>query len=115
VTDPPISTSRPTRNPPDVVLSAPESGTSDPQLLRFELAKAELEARSKLAARGQLFAAGALVLILGAVVWLGLAGHDWLAGGIGGAYLVSVVGLFITGRYQELPKTDKKTDGATQD
>lgn len=67
----------------------------------LSLAEKELRARHELAHRGQTLAFAALVLVLAAVVTLGLHGHDWLAGTIGGSYLVSVVGLFITGRYAD--------------
>lgn len=42
---------------------------------------------------------GAVVAIsfLGGSVWLGLAGHDWLAGILGGATIVSLVTVFVTG------------------
>ena len=58
----------------------------------------ELAERVRLARRGQNLAFASLVLILAAVCGLGLAGHDWLAGAIGGTYMVSIVGLFLTGR-----------------
>ena len=51
-------------------------------------------------ALGQTLAFLALVLILGAAVFLGLTGHDWLAGIVAGAAMVSAIGLFITARYR---------------
>lgn len=72
-----------------------------------EVALLEITERAALARRGQSFGFAALVLILATVIILGMNGHDWLAGGIGGSYLFSVVGLFITGRYSS---TDKLKD-----
>lgn len=48
--------------------------------------------------RGQLFALLISTLFLGGAIWLGLEGHDWLAGGLGGGTLVSIVTILITGQ-----------------
>lgn len=47
--------------------------------------------------RGQIFAFVLSLLFLGSAVFLGFNGHDWLAGGLGGGTLVSLVTVFITG------------------
>jgi uncharacterized membrane protein len=60
----------------------------------------ELEQRMILARRGQDRGLASLVLILVAVVWLALTGHEWVSGAVGGSYLVSVIGLFVTGSYK---------------
>jgi hypothetical protein len=86
-------------NSPELTASVSPKKNDLENQVRAEVA-AELTARVALAKRGQSFAFASLVLILAATVTLGLTGHDWLAGGIAGAYLVSIVGLFITGQYR---------------
>jgi hypothetical protein len=84
------------------------SEIEDPYL---SLAHQELKHRVDIAKRGQNFAFAALILVLATTLSLGLAHHDVLAGAIGGAYLVSVVGLFITGRYSDpRPATPSPSD-----
>jgi hypothetical protein len=65
----------------------------------------ELEERAKAVARGQHYALTALVIVTAAVVVLGLEGHDWLAGTFGGATIVSLIGLFLTGRWEHRDDT----------
>ena len=48
--------------------------------------------------RGQIFAFIVAVLFLVAAVYLGINGHDWLAGILGGGTLVSLVTVFVTGK-----------------
>jgi hypothetical protein len=67
----------------------------------LSLEEKELAYRAALAQRGQVYAFASLSLILATVVTLGLTGHDWLAGAIAGTYLVSIVGLFVTGNYRK--------------
>ena len=67
---------------------------------RDQIDQEDMRERAKLARRGQIFGFVSLMLTLSAVVWLGLAGHDWLAAGIFGSAMVSTIGLFVTGRYR---------------
>jgi len=71
----------------------------------------ELEQRAKAIARGQHYALSALAIVTSAVIVLGLEGHDWLAGTFGGATIVSLIGLFLTGRWD--PRAD--SNRASQD
>lgn len=48
--------------------------------------------------RGQIFAFIVAVLFLAAAVILGMNGHDWLAGILGGGTLVSLVTVFLTNK-----------------
>ena len=59
---------------------------------------------------------GFLLGVLGLVIalWLGLAGHDWLAGTIGGATLVSLVSVFVLGTTSRRNERVEKAKNATQ-
>lgn len=60
----------------------------------------ELEHRVTLAKRGQNFGLAALALILSTVITLALTHHDWVAGCVGVPGVFSIIGVFVTGKYQ---------------
>lgn len=58
--------------------------------------------------RGQNYGFVVALLFLGAAVFLGYSGHDWLAGGLGGGTLVSLVTIFVANK----PKKSTDNDAA---
>lgn len=51
--------------------------------------------------RGQLYGLIVAVLFLGAATALGLTGHDWLGGVLGGGTLVALVTVFVKNKHQK--------------
>jgi hypothetical protein len=85
----------------------------------------ELEHRASLAKRGQGFGLASLFLILATVITLALTTHDWVAGCVGVPGVFSIIGIFVTGKYQtstpetsstlpEIPRPSPPADAIAQ-
>ena len=75
---------------------------------RREIEKTVIESQLAESRRGQLFALVISIFGLSIAAILGYLGHDWLAAGIGGTTLVSLVGAFITGKILQKRDLDEK-------
>lgn len=83
------------------------SMAEEQQKHRFECENKMVAGTVSESKRGQWMAFIVAVLFLIAAVVLGLLGHDWLGGIIGGGTLVALVTVFVTGRHSK----DKANDG----
>jgi uncharacterized membrane protein len=75
---------------------------------RMGLEKTHLDSGLRFRARGQAAAFAIGIFGLGVCLWLGLAGHDWLAGTVGVADIAGLAGLFIYGRAEQKDERTKK-------
>jgi uncharacterized membrane protein len=75
---------------------------------RMTLEKTHLDSGLRFRARGQAAAFAIGIFGLGVCLWLGLAGHDWLAGTVGVVDIAGLAGLFIYGRAEQKDERAKK-------
>jgi uncharacterized membrane protein len=62
---------------------------------------------------GIFLAFGVVAIFAAAGIWLGLGGHDWLAGAVFGTSMVSIVGLFLR-QPQKEKSNPKGSDSSTE-
>lgn len=72
---------------------------------RLECEKLMVEGTISETKRGQWFAFAIAFLFLAGSIWLGLEGHDWLAGVLGGSTLGVLVTVFLVGKRGDKDKT----------
>lgn len=84
------------------------SMAEEQQKHRFECENKMVAGTVSESKRGQWMAFIVAMLFLGAAVVLGLYGHDWLGGVIGGGTLVALVTVFVTGRHSKDKASDCK-------
>jgi len=90
---------------PERIIAMAESESAHRRAQENTRLEANIQANNndqKLARRGQWIALILSIVFLIAGVWLTLAGHPAVGGTIAGATLVSLVAIFITGRYSNL-------------
>ena len=61
--------------------------------------------------RGQWMALGISLTVIGASVWVTLAGRPWVGGALGGTTVVSLAGIFIVGKWQQSTDLRRKRTG----
>lgn len=87
------------------------SMAEEQQKHRFECENKMVEGTVSESKRGQWMAFIVAIIFVVAAVALGLYGHDWLAGVIGGGTLVALVTVFVTGRRSQSKDKRSRDEG----